>query len=607
MTEKSTFKKKMSIASPDPSAKSVLISVSDKLVQSALVDQLQRCYVEKIHLCDPDSLPDYITATSPEAIFAGVDESAVEMIAAARRVRFDGAIVAVVSEKNREAAKAVARAGADDIIIMPAREIKYDIIVEKLSIAKKPRQGAVDLLEKFLGPISQGAILLDRNREMIFLNKSARDILNASSKKEAFEFIRKRCPEGFFERIRTKQSAIVYMDVKLPDSSGHKLLGLEGNYLEADEGSNTYLILLHDFSEWKRLDQLRSSFITSLSHRMRTPLTSIRNVVKILTGSDDPAQNDRKEKLLGIGWRNIEKLISNLDELQKIFMIESEEMNVCRTVYAVRDEMDKLLENLQDNNKVKGYKISISDSMIFTEGGRLADFVTSVSAAYGVWLDEPPFIEISSSIHEETDLLGNSGKKLNIYLRPRTNGRSRYSRESFRDFLSFDEAHRGLVMERIVTALNGKLKISRGNTITLSIPLDPPFERKKDLIHPLHMMIERADISNAHFCLVDISLSCVAAERQYYSDLLLRCLMAKTGSDGVISRSEKDSNYSLFLSGWEIDKVVSTMREIRSLMIEVSRGRGDEDSVDLHWEIKFERKPGVSSPVLDDIVFTTLC
>ncbi|MBN2184978.1 MAG: hypothetical protein JW746_06585 [Candidatus Krumholzibacteriota bacterium] len=584
----------------------VLVSSSDEQVQSALVKQLKKRNIEKICFRENDDLIKDISSKCPAVIFAGVDEYASEIAATARENGYRGAIVAVISENNKSAAMASVRAGADHALIIPEREIEFDIILEKISAGYKPEAAAVDQLKRFLGPVGQGVILVDGNRDMLFSNKSARGILNANSEKEVSDFIKDKCNSGFFTKSRSQQSAIAYMDIRLPEGEGHKLLGLEGCYLEISKGHYVYLILLHDFSEWKRLDQLRSSFVTSLSHRLRTPLTSIRNVVKILTGNNCTDQGEGKEKLLNIGWRNIEKLISNLDELQKIFMIESEEMNVCRTMFPVKAEIERLFENLQKDGTVKGFKLSIPDISIFTEGGRLSDFVSSVIDAYKVWLSEPLFIECSSSIREEVDLLSRSRKRLNIYFRPRINGRNIYSRDNFQDFLSFDEAHRRLVMERLVTALNGRLEISTGSTITLSIPLDPPFDRKKDLVHPLHMMIERADIAGVVFNLIDLSLSGRAAGNADYTDLLRKELLLLAGCDGVISRGDDDSNYILFLTGRDVEEVESMMTGLRAKLHEICRSNGEEGGVDLTWDIKFDRQPGDSESVIDDIVLTTL-
>ena len=590
----------------DAHAYQVMIAVFDRQLQKTLRKQLHRCLIGKVCICDNGELPDNLAMSDPAAVFVCVDGEGSGQIARARKNGYSGLVIAVTSEAGWGAAKEVIRSGADQVLFMPAKDIEFDILAERIRMGAQSVPSTVELFKKFLGPIGQGVVLFDGKEELLFANKSAMDILSVASEKEAAGLIERNCSKGFFEKSRLDQSAITYIDVKLPGAEVRKLMGLEICHLELSGDFPVYMVMLHDFSEWKKLDELRSSFVTSLSHRMRTPLTSIRNVVKILSGNDQPVGSREKEKLLNIGWRNVEKMISNLDELQKVFMIESEELNVCRTMIRVKNEIEPVFEQLQKQKKIRGFKLSVPDIAIFTGGGRLKDLIASVVDAYHVWLAEKPFIECSSSVRTEGDLPGIARKKLSIYLRPRENGWKKTSRNSFKDFLSFHEAHRGLVLERLATALNGNLDISTGNTITLSIPLDSQFNRDKDLVHPLHMMIERADIAGSQFSLIDLSMNGENRDDSVYINLIERILLHHIRECGVVSRGENRSSYSLFVTGMNANEVDSLMHEIREQFLGTCLESGDDEFPSLRWEIKYSRAPGSSESVIDNILSATL-
>ena len=226
---------------------------------------------------------------------------------------------------------------------------------------------AGSLLESLLEPVEQGVVVLDHSRVPGFANRCAREMISADCDADIEGIIERSCPDSFFERCGEDGSAITYVDVTLPDQETRKLLGLEIRQIELPGGPSAWYVLIHDFSRWKKLDELKSRFATSLSHRMRTPLTSIRNAVKIL--SEQPIEGEEREKLLDIGWRNVEKLISNLDELQKIFMIESEETNVCRTLTRARHDLKPVFERMQSEGKLRGYKIGMPEMTVFTGKG----------------------------------------------------------------------------------------------------------------------------------------------------------------------------------------------------------------------------------------------
>jgi len=451
-------------------------------------------------------------------------------------------------------------------------------------------------VECLLQPIEQGIVILDAGLSAVFANRRAMEILAAGSEKDVADVITRSCPPGMFETCNKQGSCITYIDVTLPDRETKKLLGLEVRWTALPPLREAYYLLIHDFSRWKQLDELRSRFATSLSHRMRTPLTAIRNAVKIL--SEEPVESDEKERLLDIGWRNIEKLISNLDELQKIFMIESEEVNVCRTLTRVRAELRPIFEQLSAQGKVRGYKVGIPDMTIFAGKGRLKDFVVTTVEAYCTWLSEAPFIECSSSVKEDMLYHGGVERSLKIYLRPRTTGWVRTVRESLRDYLSLHEAHRGLVLDRLATALDGRLEVSPGNTISLTLPLDPPFDREKDLVSPLHMMIERADLTGGEFGLVDLRLHGANGAVGARAVAALEKVMNSFISDEhVISRGERDRSWSHFITGRCPEEIEEMMRSIQERYLEACRSSGEEMIPSVHWEIRYSRVAGECQPV----------
>jgi hypothetical protein len=450
------------------------------------------------------------------------------------------------------------------------------------------------VLESLLEPVEQGVVILDRTRTPVFANRCARGILYASTDVEIAGIIERSCPDSLFEKCKSNGSAVTYVDVTLPDHETRKLLGLEVRSIGIPGEVAAFYVLIHDFSRWKKLDELRSRFATSLSHRMRTPLTAIRNAVKIL--SEQPLKGEDREKLLDIGWRNIEKLITNLDELQKIFMIESEETKVCRVLTRARHDLRPVFEKLQNEGKLRGFKIGMPEMTVFTGRGSLKDFIVTAIEAYNTWLGEAPFIECSSAVKEELCYHGGLERSLKIYLRPRTSGWIRSVREGLRDYLSFHEAHRGLVLGRLADALDAELEISSGNTISIRLPLEPAFDREKDLVSPLHMMIERADFTGSEFCLIDMRMVGAPNDNPAVTGTLERVMCSILTEEHIVSRGEDGSSWVHFIVGKCIDDIEGIMKNVHEKFIETCRRSGEQMIPSLRWETRYSRVAGECVP-----------
>lgn len=457
----------------------------------------------------------------------------------------------------------------------------------------KERRGteclSLELLKTIIQPVEQGIVLIDRRFRPFFVNKRCCDILGAEGEEQAVKIIERNCPKSVFEQSKDKRAAVTYLDIALPDRETRILLGLEIRYIDSLKEEPFYLFLMHDFSKWRKIDEVRSRFVTSLSHRMRTPLTSVRNAVKILSDEEKTIPNSDREKLLDIGWRNIEKLISHLDELQKLFMIESEDASVCRTLLRLRSLMKSHLAELYQEGRIKGFKLNMPDTMSLVGRGRLKEFITTSVDAFGKWMGSTPFIECNSSIREDFRYLGGIERKIKISLRPRFPEHREGTKQSLSDFLSYYEAHRRLVLHRLATALDGEIRISRENTISLLLPLHPEFDREKDLVLPLHMMTERAELEGREFHLASLRMIGVIDDEVRFTKMLETTLCTYICEDGIISRGEEPLSYSIFIINRTGDEVMDMMRCVHERFLRSCRESGDEIYPSIRWDIKYSR------------------
>ena len=75
--------------------------------------------------------------------------------------------------------------------------------------------------------------------------------------------------------------------------------------------------------ELKRLDQLKSTFISSVSHELRTPLTVIKEFISLMLEGHVGALTDDQREYLGIANRNIIRLTNLIETLLDFSRIES--------------------------------------------------------------------------------------------------------------------------------------------------------------------------------------------------------------------------------------------------------------------------------------------
>src|SRR5206468_5007822 len=87
------------------------------------------------------------------------------------------------------------------------------------------------------------------------------------------------------------------------------------------------VVLFHDITQSKRLDQVRSDFVANVSHELRTPLSILRGYIETLV--DNP-QTSRKElaRILQVMERHSKRLGLLVDDLLSLVQLESANSNL---------------------------------------------------------------------------------------------------------------------------------------------------------------------------------------------------------------------------------------------------------------------------------------
>ncbi|MBN1884558.1 MAG: response regulator [Candidatus Krumholzibacteriota bacterium] len=586
----------------------VLIVDDDELMRRLLARRLEGHGFDAVCFDDPRLLLASLGDRPPAGIFTDLEMPGLDGIgvtASAREAGYAGFVALVTAETDTSRIGEAVAAGADCVLFKPVGGRELAVAAARIA-ARRPRDGRLDAVVSALRRVDQGAMLLDGNRGVIFANREARRILGADDPAGFAEAVARCCPSGLVRSSLEAKPAVTYSDILLPKDGTRLLVGLEAHRLASD-GSIVHLVLLHDFSRWRRFDDVRTRFATSLSHRMRTPLTSARNAVRLLSDAERPVPVEQRERLLEIGWRNIERLVENLDELQKVFMIESEETEVARTLARLDALVKRHLAGLDEQGAIRGFRMRAPGVTALVGRGRLRDFLSAAAASLAKWAGEAPFVECSASIREDFHDAGGIDRRIKLVLRPRLRSRGSDG-PSLGEFLSCDEAHRGLVLARLAAALDGDLDLGAGGAITLLLPLHPAFDREKDLVKPMHMMAERAELAGLPFRLVSLRLVGAIDDAVRFSRLVESSLCREIGDDCAVSRSDEPLGYSVFVAGEPVGGIDGLMRSVRKRFETACRRSGEEIYPTVRWEIRFSREanehtecPRLDIPALETV------
>jgi two-component system NtrC family sensor kinase len=212
-------------------------------------------------------------------------------------------------------------------------------------------------LETIINQIEDGVLVLDNNFRILVINEIAKTVLRVSGEhligspiqmypidSELLEIIKK------FETYLGKSAEINSDDERVFSAHLSKITNIG------------YAITLHDITSLKKMDRIKSDFVSTVSHDLRSPLTAILGYVDLVERAG-PVQDLQKSFLDRIQFsvHNITNLVDDLLNLGRIeagFDTRKEHLDLSIFTHQAIDELNPKI--LQSNIRLK---INVPDSI----------------------------------------------------------------------------------------------------------------------------------------------------------------------------------------------------------------------------------------------------
>jgi two-component system phosphate regulon sensor histidine kinase PhoR len=145
---------------------------------------------------------------------------------------------------------------------------------------------------------------------------------------------------------------------------------------KADDEITGAVVLFHDFTELKQLDQIRREFVANVSHELRTPLSILRGYIEVLL--DEP-ETPREEltRILSIMERHSKRLQRLVGDLLSLAELESSQAKLELGVVRLDELFNNLIRDWKEKAAAKNLKLLVdlpSEALTFrADGTRLEE------------------------------------------------------------------------------------------------------------------------------------------------------------------------------------------------------------------------------------------
>lgn len=235
-----------------------------------------------------------------------------------------------------------------------------EVISEKQeSIKTYPQLILTENFEKILRAITEGIIILDRRGNIIFANKRFKELIKTEESPEGRHFMEVIRNIDLLNLLKasTSQTKEVSEELVIKRGGDEIFLLVKAMPVIGQNGEISFLIvLLHDITRIKRLENIRKDFVANVSHELKTPITAIKGYAEtLLEGAIEEDENARK--FIAIIKNQADRLSSLIDDLLTLSRIESGEIKLFRELVSLNDLVNSVFQILNDQAQKRGISL----------------------------------------------------------------------------------------------------------------------------------------------------------------------------------------------------------------------------------------------------------
>ncbi|MGC4376128.1 ATP-binding protein [Fictibacillus sp. Mic-4] len=249
-----------------------------------------------------------------------------------------------------------------------------NVLARNLDQMTQSYESQQNRLTTLIENMGSGLILIDANGYVNLVNRAFKEIFQTEDwtgqlfeKVFPYQEIKELVEETFIVESNVRKQVVLPIRIVRKHFDVYS-----APVLDSHEKLTGIVLVFHDITELKKLEQMRKDFVANVSHELKTPVTSLKGFAETLL--DGAAENPEvRTEFLKIIWRESERLqelIQDLLELSKIeqnFSLNWEETDIVSIV----NEVVVMLEPKAREKEIELNVVTEGDAIIEGDSSRL--------------------------------------------------------------------------------------------------------------------------------------------------------------------------------------------------------------------------------------------
>jgi signal transduction histidine kinase len=312
--------------------------------------------------------------------------------------------------------------------------------------------------------------------------------------------------------------------------------------------------------ELKRVDEMKSEFVSVASHELRTPLTTIKNAVQLVLKGKTGEINETQVNFLTMAEKNINRLTNILNDLLDLSRIESGKVGMKFEEIELQGSIDFVLSSFRPQADGKQIHLEMEAPKdlppVYGDREKVEQILTNLIGNAIKFTPEDGKVVVSAKLLE--------GVRNTVAVSVRDNGIGIPDHEMENVFEKFHQLESPLhhsssgtglglaIAKGLVEAHQGRIWVEseagKGSTFTFTLPLSRGEKREPQFRFILDWEFRRAQENHTPFTLFLIEVSNRSGKPQdvqlnQIEEMLKKCFCRK---GDILLRREQDNIWAAF-------------------------------------------------------------
>lgn len=213
--------------------------------------------------------------------------------------------------------------------------------------------------EAIVRSVAAGMVVVNNKGEVLLMNPAAEKLLDTKKEEKIGHQLTEGAGEEQLISLAKTTSLDGETDIEIDSNEDTKKILRSSSAVIEDENGQTVgmVTVLNDITKQKELDNMKSQFLSNVTHELRNPIGAIKQSIAVILEGTAGDLTEPQHKFLSNAKRNLDRLSALVDDILDLSKLEAKKMEIKLKLTAISKVIDEVCETIDTWTKNKEIRI----------------------------------------------------------------------------------------------------------------------------------------------------------------------------------------------------------------------------------------------------------